>query len=78
MAFKLFAVLAIAGGVAHADIPRMLNDGRPAAGNTMGKTPGPDGDEPAGLTPAETVAVQVLGAKLGALLAMISTDQPAR
>ena len=77
MAFKLLAVLAFAGGVAHAETPRLLPDGRPAAGNTMGKNPGPEIDPATGLTPEETVAVEQLRDSLATLLGMTSPAEPA-
>ncbi len=64
---KLLAVLVLASGVAHADTPRLLRDGRPAAGNTMGKTPASDDEtpEPAPqLTLAEESAVRDLRDRL--------------
>ncbi len=70
MAFKLLAVLAMAGGVAHADAPRLLRDGAPAAGNTMGKR-APEVEVDDVPTPDQTAAVRALGAKL---FAMFSTS----
>ena len=70
-------MLAFAGGVAHAETPRLLPDGRPAAGNTMGKGAPDVPDAATGLTLDETIAVEGLKAKLGTLLAMLSSDEPA-
>ena len=74
MAFKLFAVLAFVGGVAHADTPRLLRNGAPAAGNTMGKSDGGAADAPAVPTPVEIQAMKDLGTKL---LALVSFSEPA-